>query len=54
MSYGDAIERAQFLNAHLDGWREGRGIERNLDQRPGFETMAWLFETISVRRLSSG
>jgi hypothetical protein len=42
--YADAIERAQFLNAHLDGWREGRGIERNLDQRPGFGTMAWLFE----------
>jgi integrase len=43
-SYGDAIERAQFLNAHLDGWREGRSIQGNLDHRPGFGTLAWLFE----------
>jgi hypothetical protein len=43
-SYGDAIERAQMLNAHLDAWREGRSIQGNLDHRPGFGTMAWLFE----------
>jgi hypothetical protein len=43
-SYGDAIEGAHMLNTHLDAWREGRGTERNLDQRPGFGIMAWLFE----------
>jgi hypothetical protein len=53
-SYGDAIERAALLNEHLDAWREGRGIERNLDHGPGFGTMAWLLSATCVPRLSSG
>jgi integrase len=43
-SYGDAIERARALNAHLDAWRGGRGGENNLDHGPRFGTLAWLFE----------
>jgi len=43
-SYGDAIERARMLNAHLDAWRRGKDGLRDLDAMPGFGTLGWLFE----------
>src|SRR5215471_662963 len=43
-SYGDAIERAQMLNAHLDAWRAGKDGARLLDEGPHFGTLGWLFE----------
>ena len=52
-SYGDAIERAHILKKHLDSWRDGRGVERNLDQRPRFGTWHGSLSAISVRRLSN-
>ena len=31
--YGAARARAQQLNAHLDAWRMGRGVDRSLDSQ---------------------
>jgi hypothetical protein len=43
-SFRDAIERAEFLNQHLDGWRKGRGATKQLDDQPSFGTLCWLVE----------
>jgi hypothetical protein len=43
-SYGDAIERARMLNAHLDAWRDGKGSSRDLDHGPRVGTLGWMFE----------
>jgi hypothetical protein len=43
-SYGDAIERARMLNAHLDAWRAGTGSSRVLDHGPRVGTLGWMFE----------
>jgi hypothetical protein len=42
--YGIAVERANILNAHLDAWRQGRGVERVDDSQPGYATLGWLFD----------
>jgi integrase len=43
-SYGDAIERARVLNAHLDSWREGQSDQKRLDDDAQFGSLTWLFE----------
>ena len=42
--YGAARERAELLNRHLDGWRDGLGVEKSLDVRPGVGTLEWAVE----------
>lgn len=44
LDYGQAIEKANLLNKHLDAWRTGRNLPRSLDGTPRFATLAWLFE----------
>jgi hypothetical protein len=43
-NFSEAIERANMLNAHLDGWRRGKGTERLEVAQPGYGTIAWLFD----------
>lgn len=43
--YGSAIERARFLNEHLDGWRQGQASEKSLDANPRYGTVAWWLES---------
>jgi integrase len=42
--YAAAIERARILNAHLDAWREGRGLAKIGEAQPGYGTLGWLFD----------
>ena len=42
--YGQAVARAKMLNAQLDAWRQGRGIDRLPQAQPGFGTVGWLFD----------
>jgi hypothetical protein len=39
-----AFSRAAILNAHLDEWRDSRGVPKSLDRQPGFGTLEWLIE----------
>ena len=39
-----AIERANFLNAHLDAWRKFRSSRPLEIAQPGYGTVAWLFD----------
>lgn len=43
--YSKAIARANILNAYLDAWRAGQGVERCLDLSPKFGTVDWWIET---------
>ena len=43
-SYAEAVERANFLNLHLDSWRAGRDGKPPLEAQPGYGTLGWLFE----------
>lgn len=43
-AYGAAVARANELNLHLDSWRQGRGVTKDLDLQPGFGTLRWLVE----------
>jgi hypothetical protein len=42
--YGGAVERARILNAHLDAWRDGRGVAKIGEAQPGYATLGWLFD----------
>lgn len=43
--YGGAVARAQFLNEHLDSWRNGLDAPKSLDLGGGFGTIDWWIET---------
>jgi hypothetical protein len=43
-NYGEAMERAQALNGHLDAWREHQAEVKNVDNSPRFGSLTWLFE----------
>jgi hypothetical protein len=43
--YGGAVARAQFLNEHLDAWRNGLGEPKSLDLGGTFGTIDWWIET---------
>ena len=42
--YAAAVERANFLNQHLDAWRGGREITKDLDLTARFGTIDWWIE----------
>ena len=42
--YAEAIERAALLNRHLDSWRKGRDVPKDLDLSTDFGSMRWLVE----------
>ena len=42
--YGQAMERADLLNQHLDAWRAGRGAIPLEQTRRGYGTVAWLVD----------
>jgi hypothetical protein len=42
--YGAARTRAQQLNAHLDAWRVGRGVDLSLDSGRRYGTVDWWLE----------
>jgi hypothetical protein len=44
-AYGEAVERATLLNAHLDAWRTGQAVTaKDLDLQPAYGTLRWLVE----------
>lgn len=42
--YAAAVERSNFLNLHLDAWRGGREISKDLDLSARFGTVGWWIE----------
>jgi hypothetical protein len=42
--FGRAVERTSFLNTHLLAWRQGRTSTPLEFARPGYGTVAWLFD----------
>ena len=42
--YALAVTRAIELNRHLDAWRRGRDVVKDLDHQPGFATLEWAVE----------
>ncbi|MEM8977367.1 MAG: hypothetical protein AAGD43_35405, partial [Pseudomonadota bacterium] len=44
-NYGQACERARFLNLHLDEWRAGINAVKVPEAMPSFGSAEWLFNT---------
>jgi len=42
--YAVAVTRAVELNRHLDAWRRGRDVVKDLDNQAGFATLEWCVE----------